>query len=469
MSEHDHESAARCPGSFRDSAGHVYVGRNAVLRTIHEEFAPTWKHVEESGFLDHAVASKLILPFAEVSPIRGSWKTLESPLLPFISYPYEWCFAQLKAAALHTLTLLDTALSHGLVLRDATAYNIQFVGTQPVFIDLLSFEPWQKDRPWKAYGQFCRHFLAPLALMALRGPECGKMLTSWLDGIPLPTASALLPWKTRFSPSLALHLHAHARLEKKYADARTASRKLKQTRFSEKTIPNLSQSLRLAVEGLNLPASLHTQWGEYYTDTNYTEAAASDKKQWLERVVAETAGTRELAIDVGANTAVYSQFLAESYQQVLAVDVDYLAVEKLQLELSQKGSQNILPLVVDLCNPPPAIGWNNDERPSFLARCRADYVSALALVHHLRFTGGIPLTEIAACFAGMTKSGGLHVLEFVPMEDSQVQRMLAARTDETFSDYSLEACLGAFEKHFTLISQHNVRESARVLLLLKRK
>lgn len=464
-----YEKERRCPGSFRDNAGQVYWSENGVVRTIHEAFSATWQDVADSGFFDFAIDSNLLVPFTETTPILGAWKTLESPRIPFITYPYEWSFAQLKAAALHTLNVLDTALSYGLILRDATAYNVQFLGTQPIFIDLLSFEPWQKDRPWKAYGQFCRHFLTPLALMALRGPDCGKMLSCWLDGIPLSLASSLLPWRTRFSPSLALHIHAHAKLEKKYADARTASAKLKQTRFSEKTIPNLSKSLRFAIEGLQLPSSLHTQWGEYYTDTNYSEAAAADKKHWLERILTETAGDKELAIDVGANTAVYSQHLAKSYKQVLAIDVDYLAVEKLQNELSQKKISNILPLVIDLCNPPPATGWNNTERLSFLDRCQADYVSALALIHHLRFTGGIPLGEIASCFARMLKPGGLHVLEFVPMDDSQVQRMLAARTEENFSDYSLNACLASFEKHFEIIAQHDVAESSRVLLLLKKR
>lgn len=458
-----------CPGSFRDAAGCVYFDGEHVIRTIQECHAPIWQEVVASGFMSHATEQGLLVPFSEIPPRMGAWKSLQSPRLFFVSYPYEWCFGQLKAAALHTLDVLDLALAHGLILRDATAYNVQFIGARPVFIDLLSFEPWQKDKPWKAYGQFCRHFLAPLSLMAFQSPECGKLLSNWLEGIPLALASKLLPWMTRLHPNLALHIYAHAKLENKYADARTASVKLKQTRCSEKTIPHLSQSLRMAVEGLRLPSSLHTQWGEYYDDTNYTPAAAQDKKDWLEHVVLSFGGPQNLAIDVGANTGVFSRFLAAIYQQVLAVDIDYLAVEKLYTNLKELDFPNILPLVVDLCNPPPAAGWNNAERTAFLQRCQADYVSVLALVHHLRFTGGIPLQEIARCFAGICKPGAMHILEFVPMEDSQVQRMLAVRTDESFADYTIAACLAAYEQYFELIEQHQVLESTRTLLLLKRK
>lgn len=457
-----------CPGSFRDSAGQVFFSHGRVLRTIHKNFSHSWHACVESGFLQHAVEQGLLLPFKEVEAVAGAWKTLESPLLPFVSYPYEWSFGQLKAAALHTLDVLDAALAHGLILRDATAYNIQFIGSKPVFIDFLSFEPWQKGRPWKAYGQFCRHFLAPLAMMALRAPECGKLLLNWLDGLPLSLVAQLLPSRTRLMPTLALHIHMHAKLENKYADARTATKKLKQTSFSENTVPNLSQALRLAVEKLHLPHSLHTQWGDYYTDTNYTEAAARDKKTWIETAVGNIAGEKSLAIDVGANTAVYSQFLASVYKQVLAVDVDYLAIEKLYAQLAQQENKNILPLVIDFCNPPAAIGWNNEERLSFLERCQADYVSALALVHHLRFTGGIPLPQIVRCLAGICKKGGILVFEFVPMEDSQVQRMLAARSDETFSDYTMESCLSAIEPYFTVLEQHPVAESVRTLFLLQK-
>jgi len=457
-----------CPGSFRDNAGAVHDDGPHVVRTIASSFSEQWEHAVASGFLTAAVQKGLLIEFEEIPAVLGAWKSLRSPRLPFVSWPYEWSFGQLKAAALHTLDILDEALAHGLVLRDASAYNVQFHGTKPIFIDLLSFEKWEPGKPWKAYLQFCRHFLAPLALMSKRSVLCGKLLANWVEGIPLRLAADMLPWASRFSPTLGIHLHLHAKLQEKYADARESAAKVKQGKLGDNAIPRLSQSLRLAVEGLKLPQSLHTEWGDYYSDTNYTAAGAEDKKAFLQGAVARYADYKGLAVDLGANTAVYSEFLADSFANVIALDIDYLAIERLYQQLLAKEQRTILPLVMDLCNPSPGIGWDNEERPSFMSRCRADYLSALAVIHHLYFTGGIPLSRIASSFAKLLCVGGIHVLEFVPLEDSQVQRLLAAREGD-WSGYDLTSCIRAFAPWFELLEQHTVRESCRTLLVLKRK
>lgn len=458
----------RCPGSFRDSAGYVFTDGKRIFRTIQESFAPTWEALEESGLLKEAVKRRLLIPFKECGTRGHAWKTVESPLLPFVSYPYEWSFGQFKAAALLTLDLLDLALEHGFILRDASAYNVQFMGWRPIFIDLLSFEPWEKDKPWNAYIQFCRFFLAPLALMAKRSVECGRFLADRVEGLPLELASVLLPVSTRLSPSLALHIHYHAKLQKKFADGRVAAPRIKKIRLSDKTVPNLSQALRLAIEGLSLPASLSTVWGEYYTDTNYTENAARSKKDIINHWVEHFCQTFDQALDVGANTSEYSIFLTQKFKSVIGIDIDYLAIEKLWMALQQKAIDNFLPLVIDLCNPSPSIGWNNRERISFTDRCHVDYLSALAIIHHLVFTGGIPLPQIADAFSEFVNPGGVLLLEFVPKDDSQVQRLLAAR-ENVSGEYSLPACLEAFEKDFVPLAQRAVDESKRLMLAFKKK
>lgn len=461
-------SLAPCPGSFRDSAGTVLDGGHCVYRAIDRSFSTVWDAALESGFFESAAERQLLIPFQEVPPLEGTWKTLESPRLPFISYPYEWCFGQLKDAALHTLDVLDEALAHGLILRDATAYNIQFSGWKPIFIDLLSFEPRDKGRPWQAYGQFCRFFLAPLALMAKRSPLCGRFLRDWVDGLPLDLASSLLPLSTRLSPSLALHLHYHARLQERYADPREAVKKLKKIQLSDKAHPNLSRALRMAVEALKLPARLSTEWGEYYDDTNYSLKAAESKTRKIMEAVAHLPGQRGLAVDIGANTARYSSFLAESFSQVLAVDIDYLAVEKLWGYVKTSRTANLLPLVLDLCNPSPAIGWDNTERLSFRQRCKADYLSALAVIHHLVFTGGIPLPTLARGLSHLVKARGTLVVEWVPIEDSQVQRLLAARSDIS-QPYTYEVFREAFAPWFDLCELQPIEESLRQLAVFRKK
>lgn len=452
------------PASFRDYAGQVLAGENCVYRKIDASYAEHWKAAAKSGFFNAAIKKGLLIPFKESPSDQIAWKMLQSPKIAFISYPYEWCFGQLKTAALHTLDILDEALSHGLILRDATAYNIQFEGWKSTFIDLLSFEPYLPGFPWQAYGQFCRFFLGPLALMAHRSPLCGRFLRDWIEGLPFELITSLLPFTTRFSPSLGLHLHYHSRLQAKFSDPRKAAKKIKKIHLSDKAVPNLSKALRLAVEAQKLPANLSTEWGDYYNDTNYSLTAAESKKKELNRIVASLKGEKELAIDLGANTAFYSSFLANIFSLVIAADIDYLAIEKLWLYVCEKKISNLLPLVMDLCNPSPALGWDNIERDSFKQRCKADFLSALAVVHHLVFTGGISLPVLATGLSHLLKDRAILVLEWVPLEDSQVQRLLAARTTPHLP-YSYQAFLDAFIGPFKLIKEIPIAESLRILTI----
>jgi hypothetical protein len=454
-------------GSFRDPSGQVFLTPGAALRSIQSGYAAHWEAATASGFLSEAVEKGLLIGFEEVDPMEGAWKTLRSPLLPFVSYPYEWSFGQLRDAALCTLDVLDCALQHGLSLKDATGYNVQYVGAKPVFIDLLSFEVRHAGQPWVGYLQFCRHFLAPLALMAKKSVLCGRMLYCWIEGIPLDLAVSLLPWITKFSPTLGIHLHMHAKMQAKYADARSAASKLKNLKMSDDSVKSLSQSLRMAVEGLNLPAGLKTEWGDYYTDTNYSEVAANDKREYLENV-ARVHARGGVAVDLGANRGVFSRFLAQWYDYVVAADVDYVAVERLYRELKSEEVGNVFPMVLDLGNPSPGIGWGHTERLPFADRCNASYLSALALIHHLVFTAGIPVFKIEEYFFSILNEGGICVLEFVPREDSQVQRLLAAR-EGVFDDYSLEVCVGVFSRRFDILDVHSVADSCRSIIVMQKR
>lgn len=246
-----------CAGSFRDPSGAVYLGDNCVYRTINACYAEEWEQIKKTGFFESAVEKKLILPFEEIDETNSDYNNLlKSPLFPFVSYPYEWSFGQYKDAALHTLDVLDECLKFDLVLKDATAYNIQFIDGKPIFIDLLSFAVRDKNKPWEAYLQFCKHFLAPLALMAKRSVSCGRMMETWIEGLPLDLVSSILPWRTKFSASLGIHIHMHAKMQAKYGDARKAKEKVKAVSLKEDALLKLSQSLRYAVNSLELPKAL---------------------------------------------------------------------------------------------------------------------------------------------------------------------------------------------------------------------
>lgn len=452
------------PASFRDPSGQVFVGDDYVCRTIDKSFIKVWSLVKESGFLSRAAEKKLLLEHEDIPPLGNSAASIKAVRLPFISYPYEWSFSQLKDAALLTLELLKCSESYGLMLKDATAYNVQFEGVRPVFIDHLSFEELEPGRPWVAYLQFCQHFLGPLALMHYCGHDCGRFSEFWINGIPLEVSSSLLPARTWLSPWLLIHIHLHRRMQKKHQDARKSAQAAKNIRLDPKAIQKLAESLAAAVEALS-PPSFPTEWGDYYNDTNYSTEGNLDKS----RIVEESARVHGggLALDLGANTGMFSRLVSPYFRQVIAADIDRLAVDIHYRHLKKNGPDNILPLVLDLSNPSPPLGWGEEERASFSGRCHMDFMTALALIHHLVFTAGIPMYKIAEYFSKLLRPGGVLLLEFVPLEDSQVQRLLAARSN-VFPDYNLQGCLDAFKGRFSLISRHEIKDSLRTMLVLER-
>ena len=448
----------RIGGSFRDPCGQVFDSEGRIVRTVHALYQQDWAAVFASGFAARLAAGGKQVRFTEIEPVPGSWKSLEAECIACITYPYEWCFSQHKDAALLTLALQREALQEGLSLKDASAYNVQFKGSVPVFIDLLSFEKRIEHQAWQAYRQFCMHFLAPLAI-SREDARLGRVSALWIDGIPLDIAWSLLSWRKHIAVGLQLHLHLHAAAEKKYQDGRKAAKAVRETKLSKQSLLDLVDSLENTVKSLASPTKAG-EWSTYYSDTNYTNQAEAAKKQLVERFASAHNG--KLAIDLGANTGRYSELLAQHFEQVLAVDLDPVAVEQHYQVRSREGNTRILPLVLDLANPSPGIGWASSERDAFAARWQADCVTALALTHHLYFSNRIPWQEQAAFFAGLLKPGGKLLMEFVPREDSQVERLLAAR-DDVFADYTLQACQQAYAEHFVCEGVFAIEGSLRHL------
>ncbi len=186
------------PSSFRDPSGFVFRHAGEVYRQVNAGYAGQFEHFLSSGLYDALVSKGYLIAHEDVSDpdiprAPDCHRILKPRAIPYISYPYEWSFSQLKDAAMLTLRIQTVALKHGFVLKDASAYNIQFDQGRPVFIDTLSFETYQEGAPWVAYRQFCQHFLAPLALMARIDVDLGKLLTTHIDCVPLSLASRLLP------------------------------------------------------------------------------------------------------------------------------------------------------------------------------------------------------------------------------------------------------------------------------------
>lgn len=456
--------------SFRDPSGYVYTHNGTLLRQINTVYQPDFDLLLSSGLYDRLVQKHYLVAHEEVQekPLFPalSYKIIRPEKIDFISYPYEWSFSQLKDAALLTLAVQKEALAAGMSLKDASAYNIQFHHGAPVLIDTLSFCKYQEGQPWVAYRQFCQHFLAPLALMSKTDLQLGKLLIHYIDGVPLPLCSKLLPAATRLNFGLVSHIHLHAQAENRYAATDTGSVSPQPERKPQVTklgLLGILDNLEKTVRGLQIKAA-GKEWANYYSSTNYTDEAFQAKKS-LVREWSAALQPRKV-MDLGANTGVFSREAAWSPEcLVISSDIDPEAVEANYLQVKQDRQKNILPLVIDLINPSPAIGWNNEERESIHQRGQCDLVLALALVHHLAIANNVPLPEIARSFAGLSP---YLLLEFVPKEDGQVKRLLRSR-DDIFTDYSLDGLLSAFAENFQLEKQAPVPGSMRTLLLFKRR
>jgi hypothetical protein len=390
---------------------------------------------------------------------ENAYKVIEPKLLPFITYPYEWCFSQLKDAALTTLAIQKKSFEHGMSLKDCSAYNIQFYKCKPVFIDTLSFESFREGEPWVAYRQFCQHFLAPLALMSFTDIRLNQLMRIYIDGIPLDLASSLLPRRTYFRFSLLSHIHLHAKSQKKYAAKPMEGRYKKMSRMS---FLGLIDSLESSLKKLTLKSQF-TEWAEYYGDTNYSQKAFAYKKQLVSDFLDRA--RPKFIWDLGGNIGVFSHIAEKKGMETVCFDVDPVAVEHHYRQCIKSETGGVLPLIADLTNPIPAIGWQNAERMSFIERGPAQMVLALALIHHLVISNNLPFERIAEFFA---KLCNWMIIEFVPKSDSQVQRLLASRED-IFDYYNQEKFESVFTGYFSIENCEQITDSERTLYLMRRK
>lgn len=453
--------------SFRDRSGAIYYAGDTVLRLVGDSYASSYDQLLQSGLYKTLTENGSLIHHEELP--ADQWPTeqllgqplhtvLQVPRIPFISYPYEWSFGQLKAAALLTLQIQLTALAHGMTLKDASAYNIQFWKGKPVFIDTLSFEPYQEGKPWAAYRQFCTHFLAPLALISKVSIDMRRFSQLYIDGIPLDLASKLLLKKTRFSPFFQMHIHYHAKLETRYSGDVQASQKIK-FNLSKNKLVAIINHLQSGINSLNLTIS-KTEWSDYYSQFSYSDASIEHKKV----LVGEW--TKELAPqhtwDLGCNTGLFSEIVQPYSGQVTSFDIDYLAIEKFYQTLKTKSYMNVLPLVLDLSNPTPAIGWANQERKAFRDRGGVDLILALALIHHLSIGNNVPFVQVAELFSALAKH---LIIEFVPKHDSQSQRLLVTKED-VFNDYNQNDFEAAFEQYFVIRKRQAITGTERTLYLM---
>ena len=449
--------------SFRDPSGFLFVEDGSLYRQVNQVYRENYDHLMDSGLYDTVVSKGLLIPHEEASSdlarTHDAYKVLNPQPVPFISYPYEWCFSQFKDAALLTLQVQKAAIDFGATLKDASAYNVQFVGPKPVLIDTLSFEKYTEGQAWVPYRQFCQHFLAPLALMSYRDVRLSQLSRTNIDGVPLDLASAILPFRTRLSFSLLSHIHLHARSQKHFAE-RTVD--TSRRRMAPRSFLGLIDSLESAVKKLKWRPRGEL-WRDYYEESSYSADALDQKRGivsgYLDRV------RPAVAWDLGGNVGLFSRVASEKGILTISFDVDPECVEQNYLESVRKGESHILPLLLDLTNPSPGIGWQHEERMSLMDRGPADAILCLALIHHLAISNNLPLNKVAEFLNSIGKS---LIIEFVPKSDQQVQRLLASRED-IFVQYTQEHFEAAFAQHFQIVASEQLPDSDRTIYLMMRR
>lgn len=448
--------------SFRDNSGFLFFKNDQLYRQVNNTYKEHYDLLMQSGLYDELMNQESIIPHEEVEIENHNdpnvYRIIKPENVPFISYPYEWCFSQLKIAALTTLSIQKIALNYGMILKDASAYNIQFKNNAALLIDTLSFEKYVEGEPWVAYKQYCQHFLGPLALMSYCDVRLNNILKSFIDGIPLDMVSNILPKRTLLKPSILIHIHLHAKSQKHL----THKPKIKQNNLSKLSFTALIDSLESAVKKLSWEPN-NKVWADYYSNIHYKDTSFEDKINIVTEYIRQINPKR--IWDMGANTGLFSRIASKQGITTISLDNDPTLVEINYKEAKKNDDQYIHPLIMEVTNPSPAIGWENQERMSFNQRSQDDTVLALALIHHIIIANNVPLSRLPIFFKRLCKH---LIIEFMPKDDPKVQQLLSTRED-IFDDYSQTHFEQVFSEHFNINTTRKIKDSNRILYLMKRK
>lgn len=434
----------------------MFTMDGVFYRHVNRSYAGQYDTLMKSGLYDRLTSESLLIPHTEMPDnlIKSSdhYITLLPRQLPRITYASEWCPEQLKDAALLTLTIQCIAMDHGMTLKDATPFNVQFDNGKAMFIDTLSFDIYDPVKPWIAYRQFCECFLFPLYIHRYTQTGTHKISSAWPDGIPVSLTTRLLPLRSRWNAGAWLHIF----LQNRIASKKTAIPESK-LQFSFTKLTQLIGHLQSIVSRLNPIPKNNSAWSNYYSERILSETYHAEK-ELLFRYYLNQLDYRDV-LDLGSNDGWYSKILAQTGVPVIAVDSDWLCIDRLYRE----HPADILPLIVDLANPTPATGFRNAERPCFTDRAGSDLVIAFALVHHLALRNNIPLPLIADYFSELTRK---HLLiEFVPASDIRAQQLTARKTTQP-DNYDLEKFESAFNRHFRIEKKDRIPGTDRLLYLM---
>lgn len=455
----------RHPASYRDPAGFVFTQNGEVFRAVMPAYRPHYEWAERSGFFAQNIAAGKLLPFEilegnELYP--QAWRILKPQQISRWTYPTEWSFEQLKAAALLTLELTASALQKGGILKDASPQNIQFVEGHPVLIDTLSVEEHEEGAQWTAFRQFCNSFLYPLLLAHYLPSFELKMLAAFPNGFSATQTAEMLPSKARWNLSNRLYVYLPASLDrKKKDDSSTTNVRKISTASILRNIAHLQNRISILQ-----PAYGKTTWSDYYEETILSAEYLREKETLVGRWLKETRPASVL--DLGCNTGAFSLLAAEDKScTVTATDADAACIDRLFLQVQKTGIKNLNCLITDLTNPLSGGGWAGAGWTPWMERMNGhDAVFALALVHHLALAYNVSLPQIAEIIN--TLSTHFAVVEWIPKTDPKAQLLLQHRKDvfDHYTQKDFEAVFGSF---FQIRQKEKVKGSERVMYVLEKR
>lgn len=467
-------------GSFRDRNNRVYDDGTRIYRGISDEALHNWTKISSENFFKAMMRHSKVVPTELVDGMEiphnsaaSKWPAVMShERVPFISYPYEWSFGMLKDAALLTLDLLERSIPNGWTLKDASAYNVQWVNCRPVFIDVPSFEPYTAGDPWRGYRQFCMMFLFPLMLRAYKEIDYIPLLRSSLEGIDPSLASKILTGFSRFRKGVFGNVYLHAKMQQRAASrdlneakslTETAQGNVSRSRsfkHSEAMVLGTIQGLRRTINKLQTPES-RTTWGSYDTDHSYAEASFDSKKSFVERHAAEK--HRKMVWDIGCNTGTFSRLAGKGADVVISIDGDAKAIDRLYNYEKAQPASNILPLIMDLSNVSPNQGWRGAERKALDGRGKPDLVLCLALIHHIVISANIPLSEFVDWLHSL---GSDLIIEFVSVSDDMSQMLLRNKVNQ-YDDFTEAHFEEIVKKKYAIIDAESLKGGARKIYYLR--
>ena len=461
------------PGSFRDRDSRVVVSGDAIYRALSPEGTEDWEALSGSPLLEQLTASGKVIGTREVDASvlgdsqdllpTGVTKVLEHDRVPFVSYPYEWTFSMLQDAAKLQLELGAEAIEAGLTLKDATPYNVQFLGSQPTFIDIGSFEKQTEGEPWIAYRQFCMLYLYPLLFQAHKDIPFHPWMRGSIDGIQPIDAIKVFSLRDRLRRGVFVHTSLHARLDRRANKSGPGSaEENKQTRqVKPSQVKAQLESMGRLVSKLKWKAG-ETSWSGYRESNTYSD----DDDRRKQTFVAEVAAEKKPALtwDMGCNDGAYSRIAAENSERVVAFDFDHATVEALYRSLKQEGNTKILPLVSNLADPSPALGWRGLERKTLVDRGAPDLMLALALIHHVSISANIPIADFLQWAKDM---GTTLLIEFPKRTDPMVRALLANKHEGANPDYEEGNFERELEKRFEIERREELPSGDRILFLAR--